>query len=422
MRITNPPAGARIELDQINLADTSLYTTGDAHLAWRTLRAECPVFWQAQPGGEGFWAVTRWADVRRVLAEHETFTSECGTAIAMLGTSEDPSAGLMMHSTDPPRHRSLRQQFQKPFSQQAVLANESYIQSFVRRALIPARDGDSWDLAESFARLPVAVAARMMGIPESDIDQLLRLSYASLAPHDPRYSEGSPEMTAVLAHGDIINYFTECINDRRQRLGADLISYLANAEIDGRPLTEEELVLNCLSLLLGAVVTTSHSISAMFLRLAELNDGVVRWPDTIVIDAVVEEALRWSSPVIHFMRRARRDVQIEDQLIRAGEAVTAWIASANRDESVFQEPYTLNLTRSPNKHIAFGNGLHRCLGNHLARLMLRESFRELIASVESFELTGPPCHLVSNEIAGVVSLPVRVSFREASKPHAIRSR
>jgi cytochrome P450 len=422
MRITNPSAGARIELDQINLADTDLYTTGDAHLAWRTLREECPVFWQAQPGGEGFWAVTRWADVRRVLAEHETFTSECGTAIAMLGASEDPSAGLMMHSTDPPRHRSFRQQFQKPFSQQAVLTNASYIQSFVQRALMSARDGESWDMADSFARLPVAVAARMMGIPESDIDQLLRLSYASLAPHDPRYNEGSPEMTAAFAHGDIINYFTECINDRRQRLGADLISYLTNAEIDGRPLTEEELVLNCLSLLLGAVVTTSHAISAMFLTLAELNDGVARWPDAIVVDAAVEEALRWSSPVVHFMRRARRDVQIRDQLIRTGEAVTAWIASANRDESVFQEPYTLNLTRSPNKHIAFGNGFHRCLGNHLARLMLRESFRELIASVESFELTGPPCHLVSNEIAGVVSLPVRVSFREASQPDAIRSR
>lgn len=186
MRITSPPVGARVKLDQINLADVDLYTKGDAHLVWRTLRAECPVFWQERAVGEGFWAVTRQADVRRVLAEHATFTSESGTAIAMLD-APDPAAGKMMQSTDPPRHYRLRQQIGKPFTPHDIRSHVEYIKSLVRKALEPARDGEVWDSASSFVRLPMAVGARMMGLPESDVDPLLRLAYASLAPHDPHY-------------------------------------------------------------------------------------------------------------------------------------------------------------------------------------------------------------------------------------------
>jgi cytochrome P450 len=410
MRITTPPPDSRVRLNEINLADTDLYTTRDAHLVWQTLRAERPVFWQAQPAGQGFWAVTRQADVRRVLGEYQTFTSEGGTAIAMLG-GPDPAAGLMMQATDPPRHSLFRQHLVKPFSTQTVAIYAKQIRSFVRDAISPALDGEVWDAAASFARLPMAVGAMMMGLPETDIDPLLRLAYASLAPRDPRYSSGSEKATASAAHYNIIEYFTRYIAKRRDSLSTDLISHLLTVEIEGRPLTGRELILNCLSLLLGAVVTTSHAISATFIALAGKHSGEGRWPRAISVQTAVEEALRWSSPVTHFMRRARHDIEMHGERIRAGDAVTAWIASANRDETVFERPYTLDLDRSPNKHMAFGYGRHRCLGSHLARLMLQESFAELISSIESFELAGAPCHLVSNEIAGVVSLPLILKFR-----------
>jgi cytochrome P450 len=413
MRITMPAPGSRVPLDTINLANTDLYTSGDAHLAWQTLRAECPVFWQAQPAGEGFWAVTRRADVRRVLTDYETFTSERGTAIAMLG-GPDPSAGLMMQATDPPRHRLYRQQLGKPFSAHAVLARAQWIRSFARSAIEPGLEGEVWDAADSFTRLPMAVGALMMGLPETDIEPLLRLSYASLAPGDPRYGTGSEKSTAAFAHCEIIKYFVKYLDERRQHPGTDLISHLLAVEVDGRRLTDEELVLNCLSLLLGAVVTTSQAISATLIALAERRGGEGRLPDTTPVPTVVEEALRWSSPVTHFMRRARRDVEMHGVMIRAGDAVTAWIASANRDESAFERPYTLNFGRSPNPHVAFGCGPHRCLGSNLARLMLKESFSELITTVESYEFAGPPCHLVSNEIAGVVRMPLRLERRSAS--------
>lgn len=412
MRIARPSPESRVALAEINLADTDLYTKGDAHLVWQTMRAECPVFWQRRDGGSGFWAVTRRDDVHRVLSDYQTFSSEGGTAIAMLD-APDPAAGIMMHSSDPPRHRAFRDQIGKPFSPRAVPAYSDFVRTFVNNAMEPARDGDVWDVAASFVRLPMAVGGMMMGLPEKDIDPLLRLAYASLAPDDPQYNKrgaGNPATTAA-AHYEIISYFTNCISTRRRSPSDDLISYLIDVEIAGKRMTDAELLSNCLSVLLGAVVTTSHVINATIIALTELRDGEGRWPDSMASQPAVEEALRWSSPVLHFMRRARRDTELCGQNISAGDAVTAWIPSANRDESIFERPYDLDFKRIPNKHVAFGAGPHTCVGNHLARLMLRISFEELSASIEAFELAAAPVHLVSNEIAGVVSLPLRTKLR-----------
>ncbi len=410
MRIARPSPESRIALAEINLADTDLYTKRDAHLVWQTLRADCPVFWQKLSGGRGFWAVTRRTDVHRVLSEHQTFSSEGGTAIAMLD-APDPAAGIMMHSSDPPRHRAFRDKIGKPFSPRATAAYSDFIRSFVKKALDPALDGDVWDAAASLVRLPMAVGGMMMGLPEEDIDLLLRLAYASLAPEDPRYNKGARELTAASAHYEIIGYFTDCINLRRRNASDDLISYLIDVEIAGKRMTDAELLSNCLSVLLGAVVTTSHVINATLIALTELGDGEGYWPGPMASHSAVEEALRWSSPVVHFMRRARHDTEICGQKIAAGDAVTAWIASANRDENAFERPYDLDFKRTQNRHIAFGAGPHTCLGSHLARLMLRTSFEELTTSIETFELADAPLHLASNEIAGVVSLPLRIKPR-----------
>lgn len=412
MRIASPSPGSRVALDEINLVDTDLYTKRDAHLVWQTMRGERPVFWQKLAGGREFWAVTRRNDVHRVLSEYQTFSSEGGTAIAMLD-APDPAAGIMMHSSDPPRHRAFRDQIGRPFSPREVSAYSDFIRSFVKKAIEPARDGDVWDAAASFVRLPMAVGGVLMGLPEEDIDPLLRLAYASLAPDDPQYNKqgAGNRITAASAHYEIIGYFTNCISSRRRNPSDDLISYLIDVEMAGRRMTDAELLSNCLSVLLGAVVTTSHVINATMIALTELCGGEGHWPDAMASHSAVEEALRWSSPVLHFMRRARHDTEICGQKIAAGDAVTAWIASANRDENEFEQPYDLDFKRIPNKHVAFGAGPHTCVGSHLARLMLRISFEELSTSIEAFELADAPVHLVSNEIAGVVSLPLRTKLR-----------
>lgn len=410
MRITAPLPNARMRLDDIQLADTALYTSGDAHLAWQTLRAESPVCRQDMPGREPFWSVTRYPDVRRVLSEHESFTSECGTAISMLGTA-DLSAGKMMHATDPPRHRQFREVIGQPLSPGSLPAYAKVIRDHVRTMLEEARERDVWDAAGAVTRLPMAVATKVLGLPVADIELLLRLTYSSLAPDDVSYSDNPDALTAYIANLEIMDYFAQFIAERRRSPGQDLISTLVSATIDGRQMTDEELLLNCLSLLLGSVVTTSQAVSAMLIAVLQMHGGVGRWPATTPVVTAVEEALRWSSPVTHFMRRARRDVEIRGQAIRTGEPVAAWIASANRDEAVFDQPYKLDFERTPNRHITFGAGPHRCIGMHLARMMLRVTFAELFARVESFELVGPPRHLVSNGIAGVVRLDLRVRMR-----------
>lgn len=414
MRISRPLTDSRVRLDEINLTDVELYTKGDAHLVWQTLRAERPIFWQVRPDGEGFWAVTRQAEVRRVLSDYATFTSEKGTAISMLD-APDPAAGRMMHSTDPPKHRQFRRQIGVPFSSHALAAVSENISRSVTAAMSRATNDQIWDSAESLARLPMAVAGAMMALPDKDIDELMRLAYASLAPDDPRFIAGKGKATAAVAHTYIINYFAACVAGRRQRASTDLISHLLTVRIDGRALTDEEILLNLLSLLLGAVVTTSQAVNATLIALAEQNGGEGHWPSVMPVRTAVEEALRWSSPVTHFMRRARQDIELLGEKIRAGDAVTAWIASANRDEAVFDQPYRLDFNRSPNRHVAFGHGSHRCLGNNVARLMIQEVFEQLVTRIDSFEIAQPPRHLASVEIAGVVSLPLRVKLRGSAR-------
>ncbi|MFB8280452.1 cytochrome P450 [Nocardia colli] len=396
---------------EVDLTAVRLYTHGDPHTVWRAMRAERPVAWHDRRGGEGFWVVTRYADARKVLADHETFSSEGGTTLSMLD-APDPAAGVMMQASDPPRHRILRRELSGRFAASAMPAHAAMVGDYVNRALDRVRGSESWDLAEVFRPLPMQVGARLLGLPDADVAELLRLAYASLAPHDPRFSgAGEPEVAAAAAHAEILAYFSERIAERRSTPRPDdVLSHLLDVRIDGRALDDYAVLVNCLSLLLGAVVTTSHVVSGMVIALTEPSGGEGIWPDA-PIAGIVEEGLRWCSPVIHFMRRARRDVDLHGIRIARGQAVTAWLASANRDEAVFPRPYELDVRREPNRHLAFGAGPHLCLGANLARLMLTSVFSQLISEFEAFELAGPAVHLASVEIAGVTSLPIRVRRR-----------
>lgn len=408
MRITTPPAvpDPAIDLEGIDLSTTMLYTAGDAHSVWHTLRARQPVFWRPHPMAGGFWSVTRHADVRRVLRDHRDFTSERGTALDMIGFP-DPAAGKMMHATDPPRHREFREPIEQPLRAQAMSDYTPIVRTLVRGILQPQRDAE-WDAAAALSRLPVAVVARLMGLPDSDVDFLQHAAYASVAPHDPHYRTGSPDETLRWAHTAVADYFTRQVSNRRAAPSADLLSHLITMEVAGRQLTNDELISNCFSLLVGGVVTTAQVASATLNALAEHGGGEGRWPAAPDgITTLLEEALRWSSPTTHFVRYARNDVDLHGVRIRHGEPVAAWIASANRDEDVFDRPYIFDPGRRPNRHITFGTGVHRCVGRQLARTMLQETFEAMRATMHRFEV-GEAVHLASNLIAGIVHLPVRV--------------
>ncbi len=413
MRMTTPTPGERLDVAGVDLFDADIYAHQDPHLLWQTLREECPVYWNARPKGPGFWAVTRHAQVRDVLRDHERFTSEGGTVLWMLGVP-DPASGRMMAVTDPPRHGELRAQIGAPFAPQVMPEHDDWLRALVRETIAPLWDGGTWDVAASLSRLPVATIVHLMRLPEADIDELTRLTYASIAPLDPHYATGSMQATLLRAHHEIVQYFTSAVEERRSALGADLLSVLAAMELDGSRLPVQDVVVNCYSLLLGAAVTTSQAMTGTLLGLVAAGGGEGRWDPDTPVKSVVEEALRWSSPTMHFMRYATEDTLVGDTEVRAGDAVVAWIASANRDPRVFDDPHTFDPRRTPNRHIAFGSGVHRCVGHPLARLTLTITAQEFFAALDSFALDTEPVHLVSNAAAGVVSAPMRFQLRDRS--------
>jgi cytochrome P450 len=188
MRITAPAPDARVDLAGIDFADPHLYAGGDAHLAWQTAAGRTPGVPQPNPA-PGFWVVTRHHDVRRVLRDHDTFTSERGIVLMSLGVP-DPAAGKMVAVTDPPRHHELREPMGKPLSRLAVAAHAGWIRRLVRETVAPAWDCDVWDVATAFAPLPVAIVVRLMGLPHDDVQTLQRWAYAAVAPLDPHCRTG----------------------------------------------------------------------------------------------------------------------------------------------------------------------------------------------------------------------------------------
>ncbi|WP_245778154.1 cytochrome P450 [Lentzea xinjiangensis] len=406
-----PPEVDDVDLEEVNLFDPNLYATGDPHAIWRALRLRDPVRWQQLDDGRGFWSITRYDHACRVLRDHDLFTSEGGNLLYTLG-SWDPAAGKMMTSMDPPGHTELREPLNHLLSHRELVRREDHMRRAVRRFLLPLLDDSPWDLAEAGMSLPMSFTGPLLGVPESDWAALARTSVAAMAPDDPEFGVGGTEEAIAKAHFELFEYFSALVHDRGTELSDDLIGCLMGTEIDGRGLTHDEVVYNCYSLLLGANVTAPHVVATTVLALIEqpaVQDEIAARPE--LVPSAVEEALRWSSPANHFMRHAVDDVTLGDVRIHAGDPVVAWVGSANRDEEVFADPYTFDVARKPNRHLAFGFGRHYCVGAPIARIALGLVVSELVGLVERFELAGPVERMRSNFVAGVKHMPVVAHLR-----------
>jgi cytochrome P450 len=421
-RLTDP---AGRELHRVDLTDALLHLTADPDPFWRDLRARAPVAWQQLPDGRGFWAVTRHRDCGDVLADHEKYTSRTGTMLSMLGTP-DPAGGRQMLVTDPPRHAALREPLQQALSPVALRRLTPKIQALAQDLIRTGVDTPCWDLAATMSTLPMSVAALLMGLPpEQDWDQLARWSTMAIAPDDPEYRcGGDPAATLRAAHRGLFEFFVGEA-DRRRRRGPlpagppDLVDRLLDIRVDGHELAVGDLIANCYSLLLGANVTTGHAVTGTVAGLLDDPAAYRHWATTPArLHSGVEEAIRWSSPVLHAMRHARRDTTLAGVPIRAGDPVVAWLISANRDEAAFPEPSRLNLARQPNRHLAFGAGVHYCVGAVTARVTLRVVFEEIFRQVERFEPAGPVVRLRSTFINGIKHLPVHTVGRQTSTRRA----
>jgi cytochrome P450 len=406
MRTTGPEE--ETEPADIDLYDPDRYATGAQHGAWRRLRRTDPLWTQPTADGLPFRSVTRYRDVAAVLMDDKNFSSAHGTILAV--ARGDSAGGRTINLMDQPRHADVRLPTMRLMSTHAAREGAAQVRENVRAVVADAFDaGGVVDVADLLLHLPMAAVGQTIGLPRQMWRDLPRWAMAGVAPDDPNYAEGSPAETLNKAHHRLIATFTELIRQRRARPADDVISTLLELDFGGRPMDDRELVLNCYSFAMGAVTTTAQVASHLMLVLAERPPvwKLLREAPELVPGAV-EEALRWASPTNHLLRKVIRPVEVAGTRLEPGELVAAWVASANRDDAVFADPYEFDPRRTPNPHLAFGVGAHRCIGAPPAQVVIGILLAEMIDRLDGFEVAGPVTHLRSNFINGITSLPMRL--------------
>lgn len=380
------------------LVDDSFYV-GDPFPQYRRLRDEAPVAWNAD---RGFWAVTRWDDVMAVSTDPQTFCSGRGILVMEIGATYD-SPPTMMH-TDPPEHTVYRKLVQPGFAPGRMRALEDDVRTRAKLLLDELEPGRPADFVETVAvPFPLYIISTLLGMPDEDWRRFYEWSEAVI----PGATDWSEEKRAAL-QVDMHDTLLATTVARRADPRDDLISVLAGVEIDGRRLSDAELAMFLIQLLVAGNETTRNLISGGLVALAD-NPG--EWErlrrDRALVPAAVEEMLRWTTPVISFMRTATRGAEIGGQAIGPGNPVLMLYASANRDERQFGAGAgEFDVGRAPNHHVGFGFGAHFCIGAALARIEARVLLEELLDRFETVELVGDVERSHSSVIAGVTRAPL----------------
>jgi len=399
-------------VDPLDLVEPARFArNGYPHEAWTRLRAEAPVAYFEPEGFEPFWAVTKHADIQYVASHPMQYSNEHGLFIAPLGSPIQPSG--MVVTLDPPRHGPLRQAVMRRFTPRAIRARYDEIDRITIEILdaVAAGGDDEFDFVERIAApLPIAVISWMLGVPPEDWQLLFHWTNEVIGKDDPEFRRPgmTAEESALSARKEMHAYLGELLEARRREPRDDLLSHLLEAKVNDQPLSELDMLLYAELMVEAGNETTRNAISGGLLAFSEHRDQweKVRANPDLVPNAV-EEVLRWVTPIIHFTRMAMEDGEVHGQQIRAGEKLALIFASGNRDEDVFQDPFSFQIDRNPNPHLTFGFGTHFCMGAHVGRVELETVLRHLMVRLDSFEVTGPISRLSSNVNGGIKHLPVR---------------
>jgi cytochrome P450 len=382
---------------------TSLEQNLDPYPVYREMRRSEPVYYDPQREN---WNIFRYKDVKRVLSEHEIFSSQFMRSGSH--RMEMPFTASMI-SSDPPRHRKLRDLVTQAFTPKAIANLEPRITEIVDKHLQPITAEEPFDFIEGLAYpLPVIVIAEMMGIPVEDQERFKEWSDVVVQSANFR-GDIDPRNFSHPAILEMSQYFFELIEERKEKPGDDLISGLLQANIDGEHLEMIELLGFCALLLVAGNETTTNLLGNAMLTLAERPEAWERLRANLeLVPPALEEVLRFRSPVQSMFRVAKRDVRLAEETIPEGGRVVAWIGSANRDEEQFPQPEEFDIERSPNRHVAFGHGIHYCLGAPLARLEGKIALEAVLERFERVELALDATleRMPSNLILGLKSLPM----------------
>lgn len=414
-------------LPGLDIVSHDAYATEVPFEAYDRFRAEAPVAWVNEgphngQHGRGFWSLTRWADVVDVHKDWRTFSSEVGgTEIEELEPDAVVARRTMLE-TDPPRHTRLRQLVNPAFARATTERYAGAATTLVDGLLDDTVGVGEVDVVERLAReLPIRMLVEILGVPAADAPQLFHWADQIVYSSDPDFV--TPELGATSDRVDtdpyrllpfrspvslkVFAHFERLAEARRRDPAADLITVLADATVDGVPLTERERGTFLLLLLIAGNETTRHSLTQALIAFAEQPEQLARLhADPTLLDTAVEEVLRWACPQVHFRRTATVDTELGGVSIAAGDKVVTWYIAANRDPDQFADPHTFDIGRAPNRHVTFGGGgPHLCLGQWMARLEVRVLLAALAARVERVELAGTPERVRSNFINGIKRCP-----------------
>lgn len=390
--------------DDISLLDRFFYLDPWSKYAW--MRDEAPAYWDPSADG-GLWGVTRYEDIMTIAKTPELFCS---------GKSSRPERDSWIPSMinlDEPLHKRRRNIVNRGFTPRRVAEQEPKLRALTTELIDGVIEQGECDFVRDIARwIPMVAIGDMLGVEPEDRGQLLEWSDWML---------GGGEIADVMDDAErrekqrsytqgYFAYQAKVIADRKQNPRDDLVSLLVTGDVDGERLDDEELLQESLLILIGGDETTRHVISGGGWQVLNDRDQWNRLvADPSLLTTGIEEMLRWVTPIKNMARVATRDVEIGGQVVEEGQKVLLLYPSANRDETVFEEPFRFDIGRTPNEHVAFGFGTHFCLGNSLARLELRVMFEQLLARMPDMELAdrAEPAYRAANFVSGYESMPVR---------------
>ena len=392
----------------VDLSDSRSYVAGVPHAYLAYLRRHDPVHWQDEPGGPGFWAVTRYDDCVTVNRDYERFSSAAqGTMPFEMGADEIAQQSLMMLNMDPPLHTRYRRLVNKGFTPRMVRDLEESIHRATDAIIDEVIEtGGPTSSPQISAELPLQVIAELLGVPQEDRHRMFEWSNRMVGNEDPEYQD--QQELALTSAMELYAYAAELFAKKRIDPHADLMSALTTVEIEGERLSDMELELFFLLLTVAGNETTRNLMSGAMHAFFQYPDQWQRLlADRSLLPTAVDEMLRFVTPVMNFRRTAMVDTELSGTRIAAGDKVVFFHASANRDEDIFTDPDTFDIGRDPNPHIAFGGGgPHFCLGTNLARMEIRVMYEHLLDRMPDIRQDGEVQRLQSQFINGVKHIPV----------------
>jgi cholest-4-en-3-one 26-monooxygenase len=413
-------AGSSGDIGDLDIIGNDAFAEhGYPHAAWAQLRRESPVHWWTRGVKVPFWAITKHADIIEISKQPRRFLNAPRLAVfpEFAPPSDDERVARHLLNMDPPEHARFRKLASAHFTPRSVDRMRTGVEEIAREIVDELVGEGEIDFVETVAaRLPLAVLADLLGVPREDWKLMFRWTNQIVGSGDPEYQvQGGQQRTAESARTALFEYFWKMIEERRRSPREDIVSVLANAELDGQPLPPFELLSYCFLLVVAGNETTRNATSGGLVALIENPGELARLRgDPSLVETAVEEILRWTTPVIQFCRTTTEDFELRGRTIRTGESMCLLYPSANRDEEVFPESDRFRVDRRPNPHLAFGVGEHFCLGAHLARLELQAVFRQLATRLDEIELTGPVQRLRSSFLGGVKHVPIRYRLRPAA--------